>query len=152
MDLGCYPVHWCRSLLRTEPTIIAAKALWDKGGCEEEVEATLAFPSGAVATIETKMTAGWSYHARFVVEGERGSVVAENSLLPHLGHSIVARLDGTLRQYTLAGDTTFDYQLAAFLEALENGTPLPTEGADPVGNMAAIDAIYSHLSAQRERV
>jgi hypothetical protein len=29
------------------------------------------------------------------------------------------------------------------LDALEHGTPLLTEGEDPVGNMRAIDAIYA---------
>ena len=43
----------------------------------------------------------------------------------------------------MAGRQTYDHQLEAVLAALDSGAPLPTEGADPVGNMAVIDAIYA---------
>lgn len=150
MDLGCYPVHWCRSLMRAEPEVVEAGARLTADGCDEEIRATLAFPSGATARIEALMTPDWRYHARFVIEGERGTVTAENSLLPHLGHSIIERLDGGLRQYTIGGGTTFDFQLAAFVAALTDGTPLPTEGEDSLGNMRTIDAIYAKAGVNRE--
>jgi predicted dehydrogenase len=149
IELGCYPVHWCRSLLRAEPEVVSAKALVTADGCDEEMEATLSFPSGVEATVEARMTQGWQYHARFTIAGERGTVVAENSLLPHLGHSIIERLDGTLRQYTIAGSTTFDHQLDALVTALADGTPLPTEGQDSLGNMKTIDAIYAKAGVSR---
>ena len=149
MDLGCYPVHWCRSLLGEEPEVVAARAVIDPGGYDEEMRATLAFPSGVNARIECVMSPGWQYHARFTIEGERGTLVAENSLLPHLGHSIRETVDGVLRQYTIGGATTFDYQLAAVVGALKDGTPLPTEGADPIGNMTTIDAIYAKADVRR---
>ena len=152
MDLGCYPVHWCRSLLRAEPQVVEADALLDANGCDEEIRATLSFGNGTVAQIESRMTPTWQYHARFIMEGERGSVVAENSLLPHRGHSIVETIDGVMRQYTIGGGTTFDFQLAAFVEAMETGAALPTEGADPVGNMRTIDAIYAKARVDRERL
>jgi predicted dehydrogenase len=152
MDLGCYPVHWCRSLMQAEPEVTTASATLTENGCDEEIRATLTFPSGTTARIEALMTPDWRYHARFVIEGERGTVTAENSLLPHLGHSIIAQLDGAMRQYTIGGGTTFDFQLEAFLAALADGTPLPTEGADSLGNMRTIDAIYAKAGVNRERL
>lgn len=149
MDLGCYPVHWCRSLLGEEPEVVGAEALLTADGYDEEMRATLRFPSGVEAAIETLMTPGWSYYARFTITGDRGSVTAENSLLPHRGHSIVENIDGVLRQHTIAGNTTFDYQLDAFLNALASGETLPTEGPDPIGNMRTIDAIYATAGVKR---
>jgi predicted dehydrogenase len=149
MDLGCYPVHWCRALLGEEPEVVEATAPIDPDGYDEEMRATLAFPSGVNARIECAMSPGWQYHARFTIEGERGTLLAENSLLPQLGHSILATIDGVRHQYTIGGGTTFDYQLAAIVSALNGGTPLPTEGADPVGNMTTIDAIYAKASVRR---
>jgi predicted dehydrogenase len=95
------------------------------------------------------MAPGWQYHARFTIEGARGRLVAENSLLPHLGHSIQESIDGVFHQYTIGGATTFDYQLAAVVKALRDGTPLPTEGADPIGNMTTIDSIYAKAGMRR---
>jgi predicted dehydrogenase len=142
MDLGCYPVHWTRSLLGEEPRVVEAKALKSDEGYDEEMTAFLIFESGVEAEIECKMSPGWQYHARFEIIGSRGSLTAENSLLPHLGHSILTEIDGRFRQYTLGGQTTFDHQLEAIVKSLSDGTQLPTEGNDPIGNMATIDAIY----------
>lgn len=149
MDLGCYPVHWCRSLLGEEPEIVSASAVIDADGYDEEIAATLRFPSGVEADIESKMSEGFRYHARFEIEGDRGNILAENSLLPQLGHSILETVDGVLRQYTIGGGTTFDYQLDAIVKAIADGSPLPTEGNDPVGNMATIDAIYTRAGVTR---
>ncbi len=149
MDLGCYPVHWCRSLLGEEPDVVHAEALVTAGGYEDEIRADLRFPSGVEAKIEALMTPGWSYYARFTITGERGTVTAENSLLPHRGHSIVENLDGKLRQHTISGDTTFDYQLDAFVKALVGGEQMPTEGPDPIGNMSTIDTIYAKAGVKR---
>ena len=149
MDLGCYPVHWCRSLLGEEPEVVEATAAIDPAGYDEEMRATLAFPSGVNARIECVMSPGWQYHARFTIEGERGTLVAENSLLPQLGHSIRETIDGVLHRYAIGGGTTFDHQLAAVVGALKDGTPLPTEGADPIGNMTTIDAIYARAGVCR---
>ena len=149
MDLGCYPIHWCRSLTGEEPTVTDVDAVLDPAGYDEEVVATLRFPSDVEARIECRMTDGWQYYARFTIEGDRGTIIAENSLLPHRGHTIIETVDGIPRQYTIGGGTTFDYQLAAVVSALAEGSALPTEGTDPVGNMAAIDAIYAQASLAR---
>jgi predicted dehydrogenase len=149
MDLGCYPVHWCRSLAGQEPTVTQAKAVRDADGYDEEIEATLQFPSGITGHVASRMSEGWHYYARFEIKGERGTLAIENSLLPHLGHSIRADIDGVLHQYTVGGQTTFDYQLEALVTALRDGSPLPTEGDGPVGNMATIDAIYAKAGVRR---
>lgn len=149
MDLGCYPVHWCRSLIGEEPQIEAAHCTMTFDQVDEETTARFRFPSGIVADIETRMTSGWNMHARFAIQAERGSVTLINSLVPHKGHSIQETIDGRFREFTLAGDTTFDYQLEAVISAIRSGTSLPTEGNDPVGNMAAIDAIYAAAGVDR---
>lgn len=143
MDLGCYPVHWCRSLVGEEPVVTQAKAVMDPDGYDEEIEATLQFPSGIKAHIASRMSEGWNYHAHLEIQGERGTLTVQNSILPQLGHTILSNIDGVFRQYTIGGGTTFDYQLEALVAALRDATPLPTEGAGPLGNMATIDAIYA---------
>lgn len=149
MDLGCYPVHWCRSLLGEEPAVLDATAVRDPDGYDEEMTATLRFPSGVDTQIECRMSSGWRYHARFEIVAERGSIIVDNSLLPHMGHHIIETIAGVANQYTIGGKTTFDHQLAAVIEALATGESLPTEGADCVGNMATIDAIYARAGFQR---
>ncbi len=152
MELGCYPVHWCRSLLREEPEVVAADAVVSSTNCDEEMTAEFLFPSGVKASVEAKMSLGWEYHARFIIEGDQGTLRADNSLLPHLGHTIIEDIGGVPRQYTVAGQTTFDHQLDAFVSALIQGKPLPTEGADPLGNTRTIEAIYAKAGFNREEM
>jgi predicted dehydrogenase len=149
-EFGCYPVHWCRSLVGKEPEVISAEATVTKDGVDEDMTALLRFPSGVLAEIEARMSPGWDMYARFHIEGQHGSVEAINSLLPHRGHSIVERINGGLREHTLAGGTTFDYQLAMLVEAVASERPVATEGADPIGNMATIDAIYAAAGIGRQ--
>jgi hypothetical protein len=51
-------------------------------------------------------------------------------------------LSGRYREYTIAAGTTYDYQIAAFLNAIDTSALLPTGGRDSIGNMIAIDRIY----------
>jgi len=47
------------------------------------------------------------------------------------------------------GEETSDHQLAAVVDALASGEPLPTEGRDPVDNMRVIDAVYAAAGVAR---
>lgn len=69
-------------------------------------------------------------------------VELDNPCQPHKGHSIREWFGGSYREFTLAAGTTYDYQLAAFVDAVENGSPLPTGGEDAIDNMSALDEIY----------
>ena len=57
------------------------------------------------------------------IEAENGSVELDNPCLPHTGHSFREEIGGTFREYTVAGGTTYDYQLAAFLAAVDTRRP-----------------------------
>lgn len=142
MDMGCYPVHWCRNFVDEEPIVESATAKLTDRGVDEEITATLGFPSGIRAKVESRMSPGWEYHAIFVVRGTRGSLTLKNSILAHMGHSIIEDIDGVVKEFTLAGNTTFDHQLEAVVNALATGEALPTEGQDPIGNLSTISAIF----------
>jgi hypothetical protein len=95
-----------------------------------------------LADVTANMAKGTPYKALISVDCEHGTVEIENPVLPHRGHSIRERFDGVFMQHTVAGATSFDYQLDALIRVLGgSGQPL-TGGADAIGNMAAIDAIY----------
>src|SRR3954452_15130144 len=80
-EFGCYPVHWCRSLVREEPEVVSAEAKLTEGGVDADATALLRFPSGVLAGIEARMSAGWDMRARLLIEGTRGRIRATNALL-----------------------------------------------------------------------
>jgi predicted dehydrogenase len=149
MDLGCYPVHWLRALFGDAPIVRSAAAVRNPAGADLDMTAELEFADGPVATLSCSMATDLPLRSALVCAGERGRLVVENLVFPSSGHSIRLELDGIPWLSTVGGRTTYDHQLEAVLEALETGAPLPTEGADPIGNMAVIDAIYAAAGFDR---
>ena len=148
MDLGCYPVHWLRTLFGDEPVVIEASARPNPLGVDESITARLGF-AGATARLSASLAADLPFEARLAFEGDRGRVEVDNPLFPAQGHSIRSRVDGVDRVETVAGQETYDHQLAAVVAALADGRPLPTEGEDPVATMTVIDAIYAAAGVDR---
>jgi predicted dehydrogenase len=149
MDLGCYPVHWLRSLFPGTPVVRGTEASRNPAGADLSIAAELTFDGGTTATVRASMADGVPGSSTLTLEGERGRLLVDNVVFPSTGHSIRLELDGIPRMSTVAGQQTYDHQLDAVLTALETGTTLPTEGQDPIGNMAVIDAIYAHAGFSR---
>jgi predicted dehydrogenase len=149
MDLGCYPIHWVRALIGQEPEVIAATGTRNPLGVDESITATLRFPDNIFVDLSTSMAKGKRFTAMLVVEAEHGTVELENPVLPQRGHSIRERLNGDFKHHTVAGGTSFDFQLAALLAAVDGGKPPLTGGADAIGNMDTIDAIYAKAGFAR---
>jgi predicted dehydrogenase len=150
MDLGCYPVHWVRTVLSEEPDmVVAASGTRNPLGTDESITATLRFPSGVLADVSCDMGKNTPFKALLTVHCEHGRVEIENPVLPHKGHSVRERLHGGFRHHTIAGGTSYDYQLAALLAVIEGKGKALTGGADAVGNMTAIDAIYAKAGFER---
>ncbi|MGI3781524.1 MAG: Gfo/Idh/MocA family protein [Janthinobacterium lividum] len=142
MDLGCYPVHWIRDFLETEPLVTSADYVPGPEGADETIDAQLV--AGEVnISLHASMASGVPFAAPFHVQGSRGSVHVDNLVLPHRGHNVTTVTDDISRSYTLAGAETYDYQLDAVVDALTHGKPADTEGLDYVPNMAVMDAIYT---------
>jgi predicted dehydrogenase len=143
MDLGCYPVHWLRSLFPGTPAVTGAEAVRNPAGADLSIHAELMFDDGVAAVVAASMAEGVALRSTLSIEAERGQLFVDNIVFPSAGHSIQVVVDGVPRACTVAGEQTYDHQMEAVLTALRTGAPLPTEGADPVANMTAIDAIYA---------
>ncbi|MEL7546224.1 MAG: Gfo/Idh/MocA family oxidoreductase [Pseudomonadota bacterium] len=143
MDLGCYPLHWVRSVMGTEPETIEADASLTPRGVDETLTAQLGFAGGAVADLSASMAKDTQFQARLSVTGSRGTILFENPLAPHTGARLV--LDGPKGQISaeISRIPTYAYQLAAVIDGLERGHALPTEGEDTLAQQAAIDRIYA---------
>jgi predicted dehydrogenase len=151
MDLGCYPVHWVRLLIGSEPTVTQAECERSDSGVDVATRASLRFANGATAEVMTAMheTARERHYAHVVIEGERGRLTLENPIAPHNGNKIIVEGDEASYDATISGDSTYFYQLAHFVAAVEGSeTPL-TGGEDAINNMQLIDAIYEAAGFER---
>ena len=142
MDLGCYPLHLLRTLLRAEPEVTAATAM-QIDGVDAETDATLMFPGGVTGQIGASMTAERP-NARAVITGERGRLTISNFIAPQNGCQFVLEVDGRSQVLATDGPSTYQAQLDHVVQVLRGGVSAAlTGGHDAVANMAAIDAIRS---------
>jgi predicted dehydrogenase len=144
MDLGCYCMHWIRTVVGDEPTVVSARARSATPGVDLDIEAELAFTSGPTATLRCSMQPeDGQLFRRLRVQGDKGVLEIDNPVTPHAGATLSIENDSpSLPQIFSGGDTTFHYQLRHVLDCIEGkATPL-TGGEDAVNNMRAIDAVY----------
>lgn len=151
MDLGCYPVHWVRALMGSEPRVLQAECVRSDTGVDVATHAPLCFPAGATAEIMTAMddTAAEQHYAHVVIEGEKGRLTLENPIAPHNGNKIITEVDGTSRSESVAGESTYFYQLQHFVATIEGHEVPLTGGEDAIKNMQLIDNIYAAAGFER---
>jgi predicted dehydrogenase len=144
MDLGCYCLHWIRTVAGDEPEIVKASARCGSPGVDLEVDAQLAFTSGPTATLKCSMQpADGVLFRRLRVQGDKGVLEIDNPVSPHSGSTLsIEAPDAPMPQIVSGGETTFHHQLRHVIEVIEGRAQPLTGGDDAVGNMRAIDAIY----------
>jgi predicted dehydrogenase len=144
MDLGCYCMHWIRTVAADEPTIVSARARCGTPDVDLEAEAQLAFTSGPTATLKCSMQPeDGGLFRRLRVQGDAGVLEIDNPVSPHSGATLsIESANAPLPQIVSGGDTTFHYQLRHVLDVIEGRVRPLTGGDDAIGNMRAIDSIY----------
>ena len=145
MDLGVYPLQWVRFVAGdlADPTVLSAHAAHVRGPIDVEIEAELLFRDNCSARIHCSMVAGVPFGASLRVEGERGTLQVTNPLAPQMGNDLHVYTATGERHETAPRTTTYSHQLAAFVDAVQRGIPMPTGGADSVAMMSTVDAIYN---------
>jgi predicted dehydrogenase len=149
MDLGCYPVHWLRTMFAGEPTVESAEAVMNPMGADLAIEVRLRTADGVPLELGASMVEGVELESSVLVVGSRGRLAIDGLVFPARGHSIRLEVDGVVSVSTVAGDDTYDHQLDAVLRGLASGDPLATEGDDIIATMRIIDGIYAAAGFDR---
>lgn len=150
MDLGCYTVHMLRTLAGDEPTVVDARARCFTPSVDRRMDAELVFNAsphsraGATVTARTSCSLFSSTLLRvmLVAQCEHGELRLLNPVLPHLFHRLRVRVGSEWRTERFSGPTTYAHQMRVFVQALQTGTPPPTDAHDGTANMRVLDAIY----------
>jgi predicted dehydrogenase len=142
MDAGCYPVHFVRSVMVEEPTVVSATAKQGRPGVDRYLRGNLRFPSGATATVTASLWSARVLSSALTVEGTRGTLRVVSPLHPQAFHRFSVRTPDSRRTERFPKRPTFSYQLAAFRDAVRTGAPVLTGPEDAVRNMRVIDALY----------
>ncbi|MEM8936691.1 MAG: Gfo/Idh/MocA family oxidoreductase [Pseudomonadota bacterium] len=143
MDLGCYPIHWLRSIFGTTPKVMGSEVTLARYGVDVATRADLQFDNGATATIECSMDESLpnTLDATLVVKGVDGVLNVSNPLQPELGSRLTLDSKSTRLDEQYEG-STFPYQLRYVTQQLRANAPALTGGVDAVANMRVIEDIY----------
>ncbi len=142
MDLGCYPAQWVRFAVGAEPEVVAARMTQGRPKVDLITEIDLVWASGVTGSIATAMNPETTFAAWLEIVGTNGTLRATNPLAPHHGNRIVVDAGPVQIDEQVEGMTTYHHQMEAFRDAVLDGVPFPTGGADSIANMALIDAAY----------
>ncbi|MEQ8558546.1 MAG: Gfo/Idh/MocA family oxidoreductase [Henriciella sp.] len=145
MDLGCYPLSWALNLFGDNLEFVDSRAELTARGVDESMQARLQHDSGAFVHLTTSMAQGTAFKAEMTIAGSDGLIHFINPLAPHLGASlslITADGEETDQWGPISPISTYTWQLAALVEALETGAALPTEGEIILRQQQMLDAIY----------
>ncbi|MFC4245185.1 Gfo/Idh/MocA family protein [Gryllotalpicola reticulitermitis] len=147
---GVYGAHWSRLLFDSEPVSVSARSQLNPSGADAQTSAELRFGDGGVAHVECSFVT--NAPVSVTLEFERAVVAATGVIGPHHGHSLrIGPAAGPSRVRTVAGRSSFDYQLAEFVRrcaaagaaggAIAGAASSPGRGDDIAANMRVIDAI-----------
>lgn len=152
MDLGCYPLHWSLTIMGEAPSDVRATANLTPTGVDEAMSAEIVFASGAVARLQASMAAGEAFRADMKIIGTRGEISFNNPLAPHIGARLtLSRGSATISLAEISPISTYTYQLAATIEALDAHTPMPTEGEMILRQQRVLDEIYNQAGLHHLR-
>lgn len=140
MDLGCYTVHWVRTLLG-EPDSVEAEMESTVPGVDDTTSGVMRFADGSVGRIRCSMS-GSSDIRVLEAASRNGRVRADNPLHPYEGNRLTWEIEGQAGDEEVTGPTTFEAQLASFVSLVEDGGPQVVRPEDSIANMEVIDAMY----------
>jgi predicted dehydrogenase len=144
MDLGCYCVHWARTVMGAEPEVLSAAAVLHETGVDVEMQAVLGFPHGIRAEVRAAMAGDLAegLDAGLEITGKSGKLTVVNPVSPHMGHELVIEAAGRRTREEVAGQTTFAHQLRHVISVLDGEVEPLTGGSDAIANMRVLDRIY----------
>lgn len=142
MDCGCYVVSLVRHLSGQEPEVLSASMKAMSPGVDRFMQAELRFPDGVTGHVRCSMWSARLLELAVRIEGEDGELRVLNPVMPHLFHRLRLSTRAGRRVEKVAGEPSYTHQLRAFLAAVREAQPVPTDGPDGVANMRVVDAIY----------
>ncbi|HNQ89103.1 MAG TPA: Gfo/Idh/MocA family oxidoreductase [Verrucomicrobiota bacterium] len=149
MDLGCYTINLLRYLSGAEPAVVRARARLSSPQVDRFMDAEFAFPGGRTGRMVCSLFSLVPLRSRAAVQGTEGELRVSGPFHPHLYHRLTVRRGSSVRREPMPRESTFTYQLQAFVEALRTGGGIMTNAADAIANLQVIDAVYEKAGLRR---
>ena len=141
MDMGCYPISLLR-LVAPGPRVTSAEAKLSSPGVDRAMDAHFSLTDGGRAHIGCSMFSSSVLRLHAEITGDNGKISVFNPFSPQYGHRMKVTTSLGTRKERFSRKPSYDFQLEAFVAAVEDGASFPTTAADAIRTMELIDAIY----------
>jgi predicted dehydrogenase len=131
MDMGCYALHFVRTLGRAEPRVTRARAKLLSPGVDRAMEIELEFPSGASGRAICSMLSRRVVDVSGRVEGTQGRMRILNPFMPQLFHRLRVETSHGSRSERIGGPGTYTCQLEALRASCARTRPCPPTSTTP---------------------
>lgn len=150
MDAGCYAIHIVRTLAGAEPNVRSARAKLGSPKVDRLMQAELEFADGRTAGITASMLSTRLLAMIARVVGSKGVMDVLNPIAPQYLNNITIRSERGKRTESVEKQpSSYGAQLRAFVAAIRDGAPFPTNVDDAIANMRVIDACYAAAGLPR---
>ncbi len=143
MDVGCYPVNFCRAVYGHPPVAVAARVyLPDDGEVERSANAVLDFGNGGFGMIDSSFELPTRQRSEII--GDTGTITIPVPFTPDNRETeVILALEGqTIHQRVSAVDQ-YRLEVEHFGACLRSGTSPSLNLEETLENLATIEAIYS---------
>jgi predicted dehydrogenase len=141
MDLGCYPLNWALSLMDWAAPAVVAEGRRTARGVDEAMSAVLTF-DGIEAHLAASMAMDVETRCWLEVAGTAGRIRFDNPCVPQLGYALELETGEGVERPAIDRTTTYLHQMAALVDALKSGRPMPSEGDAILRQQSVLDEVY----------
>lgn len=141
LDVGSYAMNAARLFMGDPDTVYAHRSDHLDCGVDTKLVAILEYESGATAEISGSFETALlqQYH----IDGTDGWIRAQDAFNPQADTvDLEYSIDGEYNTESWHDVDQYSREVEAFVDAVETGADVPTDGEDAVKNMAVIDALY----------
>ena len=142
MDVGCYPLNFCRAVFSAAPREIAARVVVPPGSAVElAMGAALDFGEGRLGMIDSSFMLPREFFAEVV--GERGRIFLPGPYTPGRAETVVRVVvgDETVERH-FAGIDQYTLEVESFSANIRQGTAPFISLADSLEQAESIERIY----------
>lgn len=148
MDVGCYPLNFCRAVYGRAPEAAAARVVVPEGSeVEQSVGAVLDFGDGQLGMFECSFGLAWHQFAEVV--GETGRMLLPRPFTPGSTEAVVRIERGDEaeeRRFPVVDQ--YRLEIEHFAGCIRTGAPLAIPPEDAVEQAEAIELIYAAAGYQ----
>ncbi len=148
MDIGCYPVNFCRAVYGHAPVAVAARvSAPGPGEVERSTTAVLDFGEGRFGLIDCS----FALPERQVCEiiGDMGSITIPLPFTPgHIDTEVVLKLDDEIVQRRISGVDQYRLEVEHFGDCIRAGAHPALRLSETLDNLRTIEAIYASAGHQ----